>query len=111
MSAGPSSPCSRSVRPLHRWGAERGEVLGGGAVAEGLVRPDMIVVLLPSPQRRPQRGQLEIAVVERPELGAVGAVDALHMAVELGRPWGQDEEGNRPFLTGRLELEIGRAHV
>src|SRR5829696_8397579 len=99
-----STRCSRSVRPLQEGGAERGEVLGGGAVAQGLVRPDVIVVLLPRPQGRLQRGQFEIAVIELPELGAVGAVHSLHMAIELRRTWRQDEEGNRPFLTGRLEL-------
>src|SRR5215212_9366503 len=96
--------CSRSVRPIQRGLAEHGEVFGGGAIAQGPMGPDVIVVLLPRPQGRPQRGQLEIAVRELPELGAVGAVYWLHMAVELGRTWGQDEEGNRPFLTGRLAL-------
>ena len=31
-----SSAYSRSVRPLHLWGAERGEVLGGGPVGHNI---------------------------------------------------------------------------
>src|SRR5215217_2078619 len=68
-----SSNCSRSVRPLQMRGVERGEVLGGSQVAQGLMRPGMIVRLLPDPQRRLERRQREIAVVELPELLAMGA--------------------------------------
>ena len=63
-----------------------------------------MVVLLPGPQRCLERRQLQIAVVELPELRAVGAVGPFDMAVERGRAGRQHEQGDLPLGTGRLEL-------
>ena len=83
---------------------ERGEMRGGSQVAQGLMRPGMIVRLLPGPQRRLERRQREIAVVELPELLAMGAVEPFDVAVELGRARGQHEQSQPALLAGRLEL-------
>ncbi len=85
-------------------GADSGEELGGGLVAQGLLGVEVIVDVCPSTQRRLQRRQVEVAVVALPELAAAGAVGAPDAAVELGGARGQHEEPNRSFLTGRFKL-------
>jgi hypothetical protein len=87
--------------------AERGEVFGGGQVAQGLVRPIMIVRLFPLPQRRLERRQFEIAVVELPEFLAVGAVAALDVPVEL-RGAGRQHEQVQPSLLPAVSISEPR---
>ena len=95
---------TRSGGPLQLGGAERGEVLGGGAVAQGLVWADVMVVRLPGAQCCLERGQFEGAVVALPELAAAGAGGPLDVAVELGRTGRQDVQGDLLRGAGRLDL-------
>ena len=90
-----SRGCPRPGRPLHLGGAEPGEELGRGLVAQGLVGPGVIVGVFPGPQRRLQGRQLQIPVIELPELAARGAVEAFDPAIELGRAGRQDEQRDR----------------
>lgn len=47
------------------WGGERGEKLGGSLAAQGLVRPDVLVVVFPGARGVLQPGQLQRPVIPR----------------------------------------------
>ena len=86
-----------------------GEELGGGEIAEGLVRPDGVVSALPGHELAVQGGDLQGEGGDLMELLRVGALGALDAPIQLGRARGQDEEVDAACLAGLLEggLELG----
>lgn len=80
--------------------------LGGGQVAQGLMRPDMVIGVLPGPQGRPESAELEPAFVAFIELLGMGPLGSLHMAVEFGRAWRQDKQPEAPPLARLLEIRL-----
>ena len=54
-------------------------------------------------------GMSKVAVIEFVELLRMSTLGPLHVAVELGRAWGQDEEADAELLASGLEVchELG----
>ena len=82
--------------------------------AQGLVGPEGVVEFLPGQEGRPNRGQLQVAIVALPELFGMGAMGPFHMAIKpsasrasarrLGAMGRQHKQVNACPLTGLLIL-------
>src|SRR3990172_4720821 len=107
---GVSTSCTRSVHMRQSglrdqlWVA-LGKILRWGEPCQGLVWAEGVVEALPGMQGWPHRGEIQVAVIALPELLGMGALGALHMAVEFGRAGREDEEAET-CLSARL-LEVG----
>ena len=72
--------------------------------AQGLVGPEGVVEFLPGQEGRPNRGQLQVAIVALPELLYVGPMGPLHLAIELGATGRQHKQTEASLLAGLLKL-------
>src|SRR3989337_1461854 len=101
--------CTRPVHGRHFSCAGQSQLLKialGRPVAQGLMRSDGVVHLLPGQELPIELWYRPVQVPDFVELLGVGPLGAFYRAVELGGAGRQDEEADAPLLPSLLELGL-----